>query len=70
MLVSPQGDLVINYDKHFLYETDETWAEEGESFKVFKNLKIAQKALNVGFGICMDLSPYQFKARYVLQFCS
>jgi len=30
--VNPQGELVLTYQKHFLYETDENWALEGPSF--------------------------------------
>lgn len=30
VLVSPQGNVVANYRKHFLYSTDEAWAEEGK----------------------------------------
>jgi protein N-terminal amidase len=31
--VSPQGVLLNTYAKHFLYYTDESWAEEGPSFE-------------------------------------
>jgi len=31
-LVSPEGELVVTYQKHFLYTTDENWALEGPSF--------------------------------------
>ncbi|KAG0293964.1 Carbon-nitrogen hydrolase [Dissophora globulifera] len=48
--VSPEGKLLTTYAKHFLYFTDETWAEEGPEF--------------VGFGICMDVNPYQFKTEF------
>ncbi|KAJ1550277.1 Carbon-nitrogen hydrolase, partial [Nowakowskiella sp. JEL0078] len=58
-IVSPSGELVALYDKHFLYEVDETWAEEGERFKIFE---IA--GLKYGPGICMDINPYAFKAPY------
>jgi len=30
VMVNPQGNVIINYRKHFLYPTDETWAEEGK----------------------------------------
>ena len=30
VLVNPQGEVVTNYRKHFLFSTDETWAEEGK----------------------------------------
>lgn len=31
VLVSPSGEVVGNYRKSFLYDTDKTWAREGES---------------------------------------
>lgn len=31
VLVSPTGEVVGNYRKSFLYDTDKTWAREGES---------------------------------------
>ncbi|KAF9969595.1 Carbon-nitrogen hydrolase [Actinomortierella ambigua] len=58
--VSPQGELLNVYSKSFLYYTDESWAEEGPGFtsKPFPGLG------QVGFGICMDVNPYQFKADF------
>ncbi|KAG0284922.1 Carbon-nitrogen hydrolase [Linnemannia gamsii] len=58
--VSPQGVLVKTYAKHFLYYTDENWAEEGPSFESVPVEGLGQ----VGFGICMDVNPYQFKAPF------
>lgn len=29
VLVSPKGNVLVNYRKSFLFSTDETWAEEG-----------------------------------------
>ncbi|KAF8936395.1 Carbon-nitrogen hydrolase [Haplosporangium gracile] len=55
--VSPQGILLKTYAKHFLYYTDENWAEEGPSFESMPIEGLGQ----VGFGICMDVNPYQFK---------
>ncbi|KAJ3311904.1 Carbon-nitrogen hydrolase [Boothiomyces sp. JEL0838] len=51
--------IITQYDKHFLYTTDESWATEGESFKHVNLLNS-----KVGFGICMDFNPYQFKAPF------
>ncbi|KAF9961407.1 Carbon-nitrogen hydrolase [Modicella reniformis] len=58
--VSPEGRLLANYSKHFLYYTDENWAEEGPAFKSIAVEELGQ----VGFGICMDVNPYQFKAPF------
>jgi protein N-terminal amidase len=79
MLISPSGELISTYDKHFLYSVDESWAEEGSAFMTakidFNQSKLkdgcdytnnSDGCVNVGFGICMDLSPYQFKAPFEL----
>ncbi|KAI9019241.1 carbon-nitrogen hydrolase [Phycomyces nitens] len=58
--VNRQGELVYTYRKHFLYEVDENWAQEGPGFA-----SIEIKGLGkVGFGICMDLNPYRFEAPF------
>ncbi|KAI8364997.1 carbon-nitrogen hydrolase [Choanephora cucurbitarum] len=58
--INPQGERVLTYQKSFLYETDESWASEGPGFVSTKIEGLGQ----VGFGICMDLNPYQFKASF------
>ncbi|KAF9113666.1 Carbon-nitrogen hydrolase [Mortierella sp. AM989] len=58
--VSPEGKLLATYAKHFLYYTDENWAEEGPAFISIPIETLGQ----VGFGICMDVNPYQFKAAF------
>ncbi|KAI9489758.1 carbon-nitrogen hydrolase [Zychaea mexicana] len=58
--VNPQGHLVKTYQKAFLFETDERWAAEGPGF-----VSMTIEGLGrVGFGICMDINPYQFKAPF------
>ncbi|KAG0368433.1 Carbon-nitrogen hydrolase [Gamsiella multidivaricata] len=59
--VSPEGNLLATYSKHFLYYTDENWAEEGAGFRSMPVPGLGQ----VGFGICMDVNPYQFKASFL-----
>lgn len=71
--VSPQGTILNNYRKSFLYYTDETWASEGPGSHAH-NLSDASSpdapfyagplgAIgNVVLGICMDINPYQFTA--------
>ncbi|KAI8377295.1 carbon-nitrogen hydrolase [Blakeslea trispora] len=59
--VDPNGNRVLTYQKSFLYETDESWASEGPGF-VSTQLEALDRA--VGFGICMDLNPYQFKSSF------
>ncbi|EFC43555.1 predicted protein [Naegleria gruberi] len=69
-IVSADGSFV-NYRKHFLYEQDMKWAQEGEEFKSFI-LRINDKKIleddpvddeencnnyiRVGAGICMDIN--------------
>jgi len=59
-VVAPDGQLVQIYRKHFLYETDESWADEGEGFHV-SNLPGLGRT---GLGICMDLNPRRFEAPF------
>lgn len=59
-LISKDGLLLHLYDKKHLYYTDETWATEGSNWSLY-NLNTNCK---LGFAICMDLNPYQFKSDY------
>lgn len=63
--VGPNGSVLANYRKSFLYYTDETWATEG--FKSTPNqMPFFAGTLGslgtVGHGICMDINPYKFMA--------
>lgn len=71
-IVSPSGEVIHTYRKHFLYTTDENWASEGPSFEVV-TLKVPIKGYGgeeqiVDFricpAICMDLNPYKFEAPF------
>nr|POE65095.1 protein n-terminal amidase [Quercus suber] len=72
--VSPQGNVIANYRKSFLYYTDETWALEGttpagsapgrkhaSAQPPFYSGTLPDLGV-VGMGICMDINPYQFSA--------
>ncbi|KAI9807284.1 MAG: Carbon-nitrogen hydrolase [Piccolia ochrophora] len=59
VLISPEGEIVTNYRKSFLYYTDETWATEGDAGFYAGNI---EGLGDVSMGICMDLNPYQFSA--------
>ncbi|KAJ3180250.1 Carbon-nitrogen hydrolase [Geranomyces variabilis] len=59
-LVAPDGTTVYTYDKTFLYEADETWAEEGSGFTCVEVIGLGK----VGPGICMDINPYRFAAPF------
>ncbi|KAJ3000452.1 Carbon-nitrogen hydrolase [Globomyces sp. JEL0801] len=60
-LINPDGTINLTYDKHFLFEVDEHWAEPGESFL---SRNIPRLGGQVGFGICMDVNPYKFTAPF------
>lgn len=73
LFTSPQGDILFNYRKRFLYSADEVWgASEGPdgqngpsefpSYGPFKSLANGKIKLQVG--ICMDLNPYKFEAPF------
>jgi len=58
LIADPAGAIVHVYRKHFLYETDESWATEGPAFG-----KVTLPGIGrCGLGICMDLNPYRFTA--------
>jgi protein N-terminal amidase len=57
-VVGVNGELVENVRKHFLYDTDYKWAEEGAGFHSTQvSISKDQSNLRLGFGICMDLNP-------------
>lgn len=56
--VEPEGMILANYRKSFLYFTDEAWASEGSGFHCAGLGTLG----TVGLGICMDINPYQFTA--------
>jgi len=58
--LNPHGELIETYQKTHLYSTDESWAEEGPGFKSINVPGLGK----IGFGICMDLNPYQFKTSF------
>ncbi|DAZ93920.1 TPA: hypothetical protein N0F65_010122 [Lagenidium giganteum] len=61
MVVSPDGDLVCNPRKHFLYETDKSWATPGECFTSWYCPWLQKQ---ISFGICMDINPNDFTAPF------
>jgi protein N-terminal amidase len=50
--LNPEGNVVVNYRKSFLYYTDETWASEGPGFFGGEIPALG----NVAMGICKFLS--------------
>ncbi|OQR98540.1 hypothetical protein THRCLA_06696, partial [Thraustotheca clavata] len=57
MLVSPEGQLVYNARKHFLYIVDTTWATPSpDGFGTWYCPWLKQ---NITFGICMDINAFE-----------
>jgi len=59
-VAGPDGKHICTYDKHFLYESDKTWAEAGTGFRSLRRLPGVP--VSVGLGICMDINPREFQA--------
>ncbi|KAH7477372.1 hypothetical protein FOMA001_g9799 [Fusarium oxysporum f. sp. matthiolae] len=59
IVVNGDGETIVNYRKSFLYQTDETWALEGN--RGFYDGFIPGLG-NTSIGICMDINPYKFEA--------
>lgn len=76
IVVDEKGQLAFNYRKSFMYYTEDEWqcSENPEGFQTFamplKNKardshgRLHDISLRSAIGICMDLSPYQFKAPF------
>lgn len=60
-ILDRKGQLILNYRKHFLYETDKTWCEAGDSFKTLQIETISGHTLTCAVAICMDINPYEFQ---------
>lgn len=63
MVVDPNGSLIKNYRKSFLYHVDKTWCIEGSGFDTVV-IQVKGRELKVGLGICMDINPYEFTAPF------
>ncbi|KAL0637214.1 hypothetical protein Q9L58_003864 [Maublancomyces gigas] len=62
VLVSPKGNVLVNYRKSFLFNTDETWAEEGR--EGFFAGEMPDGLGRLAMGICMDLNPRRFETPF------
>ena len=64
MVITPSGEFVKSYKKHFLYDTDKTWAEPGPGFDTMELFlpRSPEHKVKIGHGICMDINPWEFKA--------
>ncbi|KAJ3281550.1 Carbon-nitrogen hydrolase [Rhizoclosmatium sp. JEL0117] len=61
-----QQQTPLFYDKHFLYTTDEIWADEGPNFTTtsLQLLKPPRAPTTIALGICMDINPYRFESPF------
>lgn len=63
-----QGNIIHNYRKTFLYETDQVWGCLENPQKSFTPINVEFKSgkekVVTNFGICMDLNPYKFEAPF------
>ncbi|SCZ99266.1 BZ3500_MvSof-1268-A1-R1_Chr3-1g05914 [Microbotryum saponariae] len=69
LIVTPQGELFATYRKHFLYETDESWATEGKAFQTYvlpfpPSSSHRGQDFTICPSICMDLNPKGFIAPF------
>ena len=74
LIVNSRGETMLNYQKRFLYYTDEPWASEGENGKGFFQCPLSksgeasdystEETIPTAVGICMDINPYKFLAPY------
>ena len=78
VLVGPHGEVLQNYRKTFLYETDEVWGCSENPKKGFPAFDLVldkeyylkntpsktYKSIKTSMGICMDLNPYKFEAPF------
>lgn len=60
-VVDREGKLVLNYRKHYLYEKDHRWAEEGDGFKCITMKTATGVEFKACVAICMDINPYEFR---------
>ncbi|PWN87550.1 carbon-nitrogen hydrolase [Acaromyces ingoldii] len=58
LLVDPNGHVIHAFRKHFLFETDETWARQGPGFELIHVPRLGK----ICVAICMDLNPWNFEA--------
>mmetsp|Transcript_23879 Transcript_23879/g.81669 ORF Transcript_23879/g.81669 Transcript_23879/m.81669 type:complete len:245 (-) Transcript_23879:17-751(-) len=60
-VVRANGSVALHYDKRHLYDVDKTWAVEGSNDFISTDGLVP--GLRIGFGICMDINPYEFERR-------
>lgn len=70
LVVNELGEVVYNYRKTHLYETDEAWGCSENPSNTFSPVKLMlgkgsqRRQFITNIGICMDLNPYKFVAPF------
>ena len=60
-VIDRKGELLLNYSKHFLFETDKVWAKPGKGFQTVQMTNRAGVEFKAGLAICMDINPEEFR---------
>lgn len=63
VLVSPKGNVLVNYRKSFLFNTDETWAEEGR--EGFFAGEMPDGLGRLAMGICRSPNHHLFPRKHI-----
>ena len=63
-IITPEGESLPSYRKHFLYTDVERWSLEGKNFGYIEITTKKGIQLKLGIGICMDINPYKFKSPF------
>ena len=63
-IITPEGESLPSYRKHFLYEDDERWSLEGDNFGYMEIVTKKGLHLKLGIGICMDINNYKFQSPF------
>ena len=61
IVVDRKGNLILNHRKKHLFETDKTWASEGDTFNTFTLTNTKNQTLKFSIAICMDINPWEFQ---------
>lgn len=70
VMTNSTGNVIANYRKTFLYETDEKWGcseppkNNFQDGGMFPLTAVTANGLNTQVGICMDLNPYKFETPF------
>ncbi|PWN28262.1 carbon-nitrogen hydrolase [Jaminaea rosea] len=68
LLTSPQGEALHTFRKHFLFDADVLWCDEGPGFQcidlTLDDQEGHRRSVRVGVAICMDINPYRFQTPF------